>query len=88
MGLKKWINERTRRGKNEALTETRTSLIRKDRYSDCEMHDRISVKSDLRTWSISLVAVPLQLRLVCPDKGCFYIFNTIHTKHVPVSFDS
>jgi len=58
MGLKKWINERRRRGKNEALTETGTSLIGKDRYSDCGMHDRIRVKSDLRTWSIPLVAVP------------------------------
>lgn len=62
MGLKKkWTNETTRLGKNEALTETRNSLIGKDRYSDCGMHDRISVKSDLRTWSISLVAIPAAL---------------------------
>jgi hypothetical protein len=41
MGLKKkWTNETTRLGKNEALTETRNSLIGKDRYSDCGMHDR------------------------------------------------
>jgi hypothetical protein len=38
-GLKKWINEWTRRGKNEALTETGTNLIGKDRYSDCGTND-------------------------------------------------